>query len=88
MCRQGDDDWTVLSRKKAECALEQWLANKDAALNSLARWQLDIGELPSLQVLVAWHEDSVCEPPTGHRMEPDGTGPDGAPSWLRSLHLI
>ena len=88
LCRQVDDEWKVLSRKKAECSLEQWLANKEATLNSLARWPLNIEELPSLQQLMAWHEDGVCETPTGHRVEPDGTGPDGAPSWLRALRLF
>ena len=88
LCRQVDDDWKVLSRKKAECSLAQWVANKKAALNSLARWQLDIEELPSMQELMAWNEDGICETPTGHRVEPDGTGPDGVPSWLRALRLI
>ena len=88
LCRQVDDEWKVLSRKKAECSFEQWLANKMALLASLARWQLDIEELPSLQELMAWNEDGICETPTGHRVEPDGTGPDGVPSWLRALRLI
>ena len=88
LCRLVDDDWKVLSRKKAECSLAQWVANKKAALNSLARWQLDIEELPSMQELMAWNEDGICETPTGHRVEPDGTGPDGVPSWLRALRLI
>ena len=88
LCRQVDDDWKVLSRKKAECSLAQWLANKKALLSSLHRWQLEVEELPSLQELMAWNEDGICETPTGHRVEPDGTGPDGVPSWLRALRLI
>ena len=88
LCRQVDDEWKVLSRKKAECSFEQWLANKMASLSSLHRWQLDVEELPSLQELMAWNEDGICETPTGHRVEPDGTGPDGVPSWLRALRLI
>ena len=88
LCRQVDDDWKVLSRKKAECSLAQWVVNKKASLSSLDRWQLDIEELPSLQELMAWDEDGICETPTGHRVEPDGTGPDGVPSWLRALRLI
>ena len=35
LCRQVDDDWKVLSRKKAECSLAQWVANKKALLASL-----------------------------------------------------
>ena len=88
LCRQVDDDWKVLSRKKAECSLAQWVANKKASLSSLARWQLEVEELPSLQELMAWNDDGICETPTGHRVEPDGTGPDGVPSWLRALRLI
>ena len=88
LCRQVDDDWKVLSRKTAECSLAQWVTNKKASLSSLRRWQLEIEELPSLQELMAWNEDGICETPTGHRVEPDGTGPDGVPSWLRALRLI
>ena len=87
LCRQVDD-WKVLSRKKAGCSLAQWVANKKAALNSLGRWQLEVEALPSMQELMAWDEDGICETPTGHRVEPDGTGPDGVPSWLRALRLI
>ncbi len=86
--RLVDDDWKVLSRKKAECSLAQWVADKRAALSSLAHWQLEVEELLSLQDLMAWNEDGICETPTGHRVEPDGTGPDGVPSWLRALRLI
>ena len=45
-------------------------------------------KLPSMHELMAWNEDGICETPTGHRVEPDGTGPDGVPSWLRALRLI
>jgi len=75
LCRQVDDDWKVLSRKKA-------------ALNSLCRWHREVEELPSMQELMAWDEDGICETPTGHHVEPDGTGPDGVPSWLRALRLV
>ena len=86
--RQVDDHWKVLSRKKLDVPLAQWVANKKAALSSVDRWQLEVQELPSMQELMAWNDDGICETPTGHRVEPDGTGPDGAPSWLRALRLI
>ena len=41
-----------------------------------------------MQDLMTWNEDGICETPNGHRVEPDGTGPDGVPSWLRALRLI
>ena len=88
LCRQVDDGWRVLSRKKVDAPLAQWVVNKQAALSDLARWQLDVDELPSMQDLMAWNEDGICETPTGHRVEPDGTGPDGVPSWLRALRSI
>ena len=86
--RQVDDDWKVVSRKKVDCSLAQWVASKKVALSSLSRWQLEVEELPSMQELMAWNENGICETPTGHRVEPDGTGPDGVPSWLRALRLI
>ena len=86
--RQVDDDWKVLSRKKVDVPLAQWVANKKAALISMGRWQLGVEELPSMQELMAWNDDGICETPTGHRVEPDDTGPDGVPSWLRALRLI
>jgi hypothetical protein len=48
----------------------------------------EIHELPSLAELEEWMLDSVCERPTGDSVEPDGQGPDGAPSWLLALGLI
>ncbi|MBE0548411.1 MAG: hypothetical protein IH627_12340, partial [Rubrivivax sp.] len=81
LCRQVDEDWKVLSRKKVDVPLAQWVLNKTSSLSALARWQLDVDELPSMQDLMAWSEDGICETPTGHRVEPDGTGPDGVPSW-------
>ena len=88
LCRQVDDDWRVLSRKKVDVPLSQWVVNKKSSLSALARWQLEVDDLPSLKELMAWNEDGICETPTGHRVEPDGTGPDGVPSWLRALRLI
>ena len=88
LCRQVDDDWKVLSRKKVAVPLVQWVVNKTSSLSTLAHWQLEVDELPSLKDLRAGNEDGIGETPTGHRVEPDGTGPDGVPSWLRALRLI
>ena len=88
LIRQVNDDWKVLSRKKVDCSLAQWVASKKVALSLLGRWQLEVEELPSMQELMAWNDEGICETPTGHRVEPDGTGPDGVPSWLRALRLI
>lgn len=37
---------------------------------------------PSLATLQKWADDLVSMTPTGVRVEPDGYGPDGSPSWL------
>ena len=34
LCRQVDEDWKVLSRRKAECSFDQWLANKKALVDT------------------------------------------------------
>lgn len=43
---------------------------------------------PSMTTLEKWNWDGVCKTPTGKRVEPDGHGPDGSPSWLLALGLI
>jgi hypothetical protein len=43
---------------------------------------------PALNTLEKWSNDGICKTPTGHRVEPDGHGPDGSPSWLLVLGWI
>jgi len=43
---------------------------------------------PSMSSLERWSYDSVCKTPTGKRVEPDGHGCDGSPSWLLVFGLI
>ena len=43
---------------------------------------------PSLSSLERWVSDGVAQSVSGHRVEPDGYGPDGSPSWLLALRLI
>ena len=43
---------------------------------------------PSFATLERWGMDGVCKTPTGKRVEPDGHGPDGSPSWLLVFSLI
>ena len=46
------------------------------------------GKCPSLLKLEKMSNDGVCTTVTGHRVEPDGTGPDGSPSWLLVMGVI
>jgi len=43
---------------------------------------------PSLNTLGKWDSDGVSKTPTGFRVEPDGWGPDGSPSWLLAMEMI
>ena len=42
--------------------------------------------IPSLSTIENW--GCICKTPTGKRVEPDGYGEDGSPSWLIVLGLI
>lgn len=44
--------------------------------------------MPSMRALEKYSFDGVAKTPTGHRTEPDGTGPDHSPSWLLVLGMI
>jgi hypothetical protein len=43
---------------------------------------------PSHKTINKWCFDSVCKTPTGKKVEPDGYGYDGSPSWLLVFGLI
>jgi hypothetical protein len=55
-----------------------------------AHWDLPLDLwIPDDEQIRAWiMGDELCESPTGHTVEPDGTGPDGCPSWLLLLGLM
>lgn len=80
--------WKVLLRKRADYPLDRWIEQKAAMVASLPEWQRRTTTLPSLENLMSQDCDGICDTPTGFRVEPDGRGPDGVPSWLRVLHLI
>ncbi len=69
-------------------ALETWRANKLAQVEALPAWRRQVRALPSLRALQEWCTESICETVTGDTVEPDGIGPDGAPSWLLALGLV
>ncbi len=43
---------------------------------------------PSMESLEEWCCDSICESVGGDRVEPDGHGEHGDPSWLLALGMI
>lgn len=46
------------------------------------------GKRPSFAQMEKWEGDGYSMTPTGKRVEPDGYGPDGSPSWMLVLGLI
>lgn len=40
---------------------------------------------PTMKTLEKWISDGIAKTVTGCRVEPDGIGPDGSPSWLLVL---
>lgn len=88
LMRRPGGTWKVALRKKPEATLESWMQGKADLVARLPAWQREVKELPSMETLERWHDDGICETPTGERVEPDGTGTDGVPSWLRVLGLI
>lgn len=82
------EHWALFATKKPEIGLSDWIERKKTYAGELPAWCRQVTELPSIDALVAWQVECTCETPTGHVVEPDGVGPDGAPSWLRALGLI
>ena len=86
--RVGDGGFRPFLQKKDEIPLDEWVARKQQEISAVPAWCLQVSALPSIEELDEWSSDGVVETPTGHAVEPDGTGPDGVPSWLRCLGLI
>jgi len=80
--------WKIAFRKKPEVSSETWIQSKKENYHTIAEWKKQIKSIPSLEMLKEWDHDGICETPTGHRVEPDGIGPDGVPSWLRVFSII
>ena len=45
-------------------------------------------KMPSLTTLKKWSNNGIAKTPSGKKVEPDGYGPDGSPSWLLITGLI
>lgn len=80
--------WKIYSRKKPEVSMADWQASVDSRYASLPQWCKKVKSIPSRGTLMRWSDSGMCDTPTHHTVEPDGTGPDGVPSWLRLFGLI
>lgn len=55
---------------------------------NLHKFVSGISKPPSPGTLEKWERDGYAKTVTGERVEPDGTGSDGAPSWLLAGGMI
>lgn len=51
-------------------------------------WLRGFSKAPSIKTLERQYMDGIVKTCTGKRVEPDGYGPDGSPSWLLVLNMI
>ena len=47
-----------------------------------------ITKQPSMNALTKMDSEGIVKSVTGHKVEPDGYGPDGSPSWMLVLGMI
>ena len=59
-----------------------------ARVRSMTAAKALAGKVPTTRSFEKWASDGVCPTPTGKRVEPDGIGSDGVPSWLMIAGLI
>ena len=52
------------------------------------KWIKGFKSPPSIKKMEQWMEDGIAETVTGERVEPDGMGTDGSPSWLIVMGMI
>jgi hypothetical protein len=57
-------------------------------LSNAYKWIKGFKAPPSTKVMERWMDDGIAKTVTGKRVEPDGIGPDGSPSYLIVLGLI
>lgn len=58
------------------------------SITNLHNYVTGVSKPPTLKSLEKMMDDAAATTPTGKRTEPDGTGPDGSPSWLMVLGYI
>ena len=61
---------------------------KTLSIISASRKLTNFTSEPSLRTMEKWMDNGVAFSVTGKRVEPDGHGEDGSPSWLLVMGLI
>jgi hypothetical protein len=90
LVRRGDG-YNVKLKPKAGVSAEDATAACEKILERKREQGCEIIEgavEPTLDTLMKWSFDGVCDAIDGCRVEPDGTCPHGYPSWLLARGLI
>ena len=61
---------------------------KTMSICSAAKKLTGFTAAPSVNTMSKWIDDGIARSVTGKRVEPDGHGEDGSPSWLLVLGFI
>lgn len=61
---------------------------KVSRTTSASNWLKGFTKSPSQKTLERWSSEGVAKSVTGHKVEPDGYGPDGSPSWMLVVGII
>ncbi len=61
---------------------------KVSRLTTASNWLKGFHKAPSIKSLQKQSWDGIVKTPTGHKVEPDGYGPDGCPSWMLVVGII
>ena len=80
--------WTHFRQKRADSTLAEWAKAAQARYDALPAWAKECKTLPTLAELERMAFTGRALTVTGDEVEEDGTGKDGAPSWLRALGFI
>ncbi len=77
--------WRLAARFDSRVLTEERIR---AGYDKMAEWKKQ-SSIPSRDQINRWlFDDAVCETPSGDMVEPDGIGPDGAPSWAKFFGMI
>ena len=84
------EGWKIFGHAKNRLDLTDYLAFVETLRAKVAGYPAwtRVTSIPSFDALRRMEQDGICETPSGHRVEPDGRGPDGSPSWLLVFGLI
>lgn len=80
--------WKLYATKKPEVEIEVWQMDRLAKFAALPIWCKRVKRLPTMNQIETWALGEFAMTPTGQKVEMDGSGSDGSPSWLKLLGFI